>query len=205
MTTQLSAAAALAELQRTGTLVDVVMTEPLSLRALAGATTGDEDRLGQPIRLVRCVLPEVYAPCMSFAEGVVLDQCRVGELDFFSCYFERELRVRRCTVTGKADFRYGGLTKTGIVAQLEDTVFHGFVHFDDCWYEGPFELRRCRFLRGANLLGNQGTPYSTAFDVPPVISGCQGPLAVDGDGPRRPPHPGRRGRRAMVLRRCGAE
>ena len=33
------------------------------------------------------------------------------------------------------------------------------MNFFDCWYEGPFEVRRCTFRKGTNLFGNKGEPF----------------------------------------------
>jgi hypothetical protein len=46
---------------------------------------------------------------------------------------------------------------------------------------GPFKLSNCNFIKGTNLLGNQGQPYCVHFAIPPRLEGNKGVLDLDGE------------------------
>ena len=94
--------------------------------------------------------------------------------------------------------------KDGSIFALKDTVFHEFVNFLDCTFDGPVEIRGCRFEKGTNLLGNRGQPYAAQFRAPlssmetkgawTLMATVQAPKASDtsANNTKRtpdPPHP----------------
>jgi len=171
----LTAAAALAELRETGRLAHATLSEPLSLRELA-----TDEVMAQPIHLVDCRIPSLDGYFTTYQAPVVLERCEVGDTQMISTFFLAGLVIRDCTFTGKFSVECGGHNQGGTAVELSGSTFRGFANFLDCWYMGPFILRDCAFEAGTNLLGNQGTPYSAAFDTPPEITGCTGRLDVDG-------------------------
>jgi hypothetical protein len=172
----ITAAGALAELQRNGVLVDVTVTEPLPLRALCA-----DDELNQPIRLTRCSVSDLEGPCIQFAAPVVFEECEFGSAELFAAYFLAGLTVAGCTFMGRVDFQCGGHNRGGAAVCLEDSRFLGFVNFYDCWYEGPFQTRRCAFEGGTNLLGNRAQPFEVQFDVQPELTENSGTMDHDGE------------------------
>jgi hypothetical protein len=173
----LSSAAAIQELRQTGALSGVRVSEPISLRALC-----DSDVISSPIRLDGCHVTEIDAPCVQFLAPVVLTRCDIGRAQFFAAYFLAGLSIRQCTFSGKVDFQCSGHNRGGSLVHLEDNVFDQFVNFFDCWYEGPFEARKCDFKKGTNLLGNRGQPFEVRFNVEPVLADNSGNVAEDGEG-----------------------
>lgn len=149
----------------------------MSLRRLC-----EGDLLNRPVRIDGCSLPELDASFVEFADSVILERCQFGRAQLYAAYFLAGVVVRGCTFADAVDFQCGGHNRGGALVQLEDNVFQGFVNFVDCWYEGPFELRRCTFKAGTNLLGNKGEPFEVRFDVAPVVTENIGVIDQDGQG-----------------------
>ena len=173
----ISADAALGELRANGVIADARIDEPLSLRPLC-----DGDTLNWPVSIVRCSLKELDASCVEFAAPVVFERCQIEKAQLFAAYFLAGLVVRSCVFTDAVDFQCGGHNRGAALVSLEDNLFDGFVNFFDCWYEGPFEVRRCTFRKGTNLFGNKGEPFEVRFDVEPVVTETMGVIDQDGKG-----------------------
>jgi hypothetical protein len=105
---------------------------------------------------VNCVLADVDAACEVFSAHVVFENCRIKKALLHATYFLGGISVRNCRFQSDVDFQAGGHNNQGATVGLYDTVFEGFVNFADCLFLGPVEVRRCRFMKGTNLLGNRG-------------------------------------------------
>ena len=102
---------------------------------------------------------------------------------FWCCYFFKGAEIERCEFVGPVEFSNGEGNKDGSIFALKDTVFHEFVNFLDCTFDGPVEIRGCRFEKGTNLLGNRGQPYAAQFRAPLVLDGNERRMDIDGYGP----------------------
>lgn len=142
---------------------------------------GVEIEVSQPITIEDCVVHSLKALSCYFQSPVVLRNTKIlGDASFYAGYFFQGLHISGCEFLGELDVQCGGHNKNGYKVILENTRFDGFVNFFDCWYEGPFIVRDCKFKGGTNLLGNKGKPYEVQFDAPPVIQRTSGKLEQDG-------------------------
>jgi hypothetical protein len=167
---------ALEELANTGSLIEVRVNGPISFRSIT-----DGDMFGAAIEIKRCEFASLEASFVQFTKHVTLEECSIDVGDFYAAFFLAGLTVNKCRFKSRAWFQCGGHNRDGSAVCVIDTTFECFVNFFDCWYEGPFELRRCTFKNGTNLLGNTGQPFQVHFDVQPVFEDNVGELSVDGD------------------------
>ncbi|HEY3383287.1 MAG TPA: hypothetical protein VGK32_16060 [Vicinamibacterales bacterium] len=173
----LSASAALDELQRTRILGNALVEGSLSLRPLCEA-----DALQGPVRIVGCVVDQLDGACIEFAGPVLLEGNHIRRVEFFATYFLAGLTMRGCVFEDTVDFQCGGHNRNGSAIILEGCTFRGFVNFYDCWFEGPFAARRCDFQAGTNLRGNRGKPFQVQFDVTPEVAEVTGTIDANGEG-----------------------
>jgi hypothetical protein len=167
----------LERLRRGKVVRNAVIAESLDLRVLC--QKGYKIQL--PIRFVGCHLRGLEASRLGFHERIFLKGCTIqsAENAFDSSWFVAGLGVEKCTFESAVSFQCGGHNQQGTEVVLVDNTFKGFVNFFDCWFEGPVEVRGCRFKGGTNLLGNQGKPFQVTFDVPPILEDNLGDLNVD--------------------------
>lgn len=140
-----------------------------------------DDKIHQTIRIENCVLNGIQASCMHFISHLSFHGCIVQTswIQFFATYFLGGLSITDCSFETEVNFECGGHNQNGSTFAIEGTRFTKFVSFSDSWYEGPVMIRNCQFLEGSNLLGNLDQPYIVRFDVPPVIEGNEGQLALN--------------------------
>jgi hypothetical protein len=173
----LSGREAIDAIARTGALSDAQIQGPLSLRLLCD----NDETCSTEIRLKRCQIELVDAPCVAFTRPVTLEDCTLARAEFFSSYFLQGLSIRGTRFASPVDFQCGGHNGVDFPVRILDTVFEGFANFFDCWYMGPVEVMRCKFQRGTNLLGNKTMPYRVKFDVSPVVLDNEGFMDMDGE------------------------
>jgi hypothetical protein len=171
----LSGDEALKELANTGVLTDAQVHGSISLTSIAA-----DEMYEAPITIARCDIDALDACCVQFTKPVMLEDCLIDIGEFFAAYFLAGLTVRACRFKSRAWFQSGGHNRNATVVRFMDTTFESFANFLDGWYEGPFELRRCTFRKGTNLLGNIGQPFQVRFDLSPVLEDNVGDLNVDG-------------------------
>ena len=150
------------------------VTEPLNLRRLAD----ESDYVRTPIHFVDCQLPYVDLSFVFVETPVVFSACTIDELLAMAGYFFAGLTIERCEIAGPTNLSCGGHNRNGHAVILADTRFGGFVDFTDNWYEGPVRIESCQFVRGTNLLAPNPHGCAVKFDVPPIVAGNEGDLAV---------------------------
>jgi hypothetical protein len=170
---------ALSELRATGVLEEVRLEDAIDLRAIA---ISDADGFDDSVRIRRCELEGISASFVQFQKQVTIEACRIAGALFDAAYFLGGLAVAECTFTSRACFQWGGHNRDGTAVRFIDTTFEEFVDFEDCWYEGPFEVRQCIFKQGTNLFGNHGRWNEVRFDVPPIVVGNSGVLDLCDEG-----------------------
>jgi hypothetical protein len=183
---RISAIEALLRLKAGSAIINAEVLEPINLRALCPPHPPEvHDTIAELVEFRACRLSSLDAMQALFQERLTLIDTRVEAQhgSFWCCYFFKGAQIERCEFIRPVDFSCGEGNKDGSVFALRDTVFHEFVNFLDYTFDGPVEIRGCRFEKGTNLLGNHGQPYEAQFHVPPVLEGNEGRMDLDGYGP----------------------
>lgn len=183
---RISAIEALQRLNAGAAVVNAEVLEPIDLRALCPPHPQFlHDIIPCRIEFRSCRLNSLDAMEAFFQERVTLIDTRVEAQhgSFWCCYFFKGAEIERCEFLRPLDFSCGEGNKDGSIFALRDTVFHEFVNFLDCFFDGPVEIRGCRFEKGTNLLGNRGQPYAAQFRALRVLDGNEGRMDIDGYGP----------------------
>jgi len=174
----LSASDALNVLKSGEPVRDAAISGPLDLWQLSQLSPNQV--LDVPVLLSGCRIEMLHAACTLFGERFALEGCTIqGFATFLFTYFLRGARMEACTFESDVIFGSGGHNASGCDFALVDTTFHGFANFCDCLYTGPFVLKKCRFDKGTNLLGNQGRWSQVRFDETCVIEDNTGKLDID--------------------------
>nr|WP_246580432.1 hypothetical protein [Deinococcus aestuarii] len=165
---------ALAQLGEGRPIEDATIADEVRLRQLS------EDKTSVPVLLRRCHLEGLSALLLQFSAPVVFEDCTFRTANFYAAYFLRGAEFINCTFLTEVSFECGGHNEPSVRFRLAGCTFRGFVNFFDNWFHGLVEIRECAFERGTNLLGNIGQPFAVRFEVPPIIEGNTGDLALDG-------------------------
>ncbi len=139
-----------------------------------------ETVIEQSVVFRNCDLKLLIAGECAYRRPIVLEQCRIENAAFDTCYAKAGMRMADCTFSNDIFlFLWSGHNKQPI--EILNCTFRGYVDMFDAWFQGPVTIKHCRFLKGTNLLGNQGQPYRVSFDVAPVIVDNEGVLNLDGE------------------------
>jgi hypothetical protein len=156
---------------------NVRVAERVSLTSICGA-----GQLYHPVEITGCRLVSFDAMMIQFHQGVLLENSLISEShgSFAGSYFLGGLRIQNCIFESDVDFQCGVHNKGDNLFALRNTVFKKFVNFFDCRFEGPVEIKNCRFEAGTNLLGNRGAPFEVTFETPPIIKDNFGDIELSG-------------------------
>jgi hypothetical protein len=139
-----------------------------------------KEYINNTIIFKNCIINELDAGYLFFNTFVSLEQCIIKIAIFEASYLLAGLTIKECIFLDDLSLMsMGGHNKLGKPISIRDCIFHGFVNFFDAWFEGPFEVSRCHFIKGTNLLGNKDEPYVVNFSVAPVISENLGELDIN--------------------------
>jgi hypothetical protein len=177
-----SAPQAIDELLATGRLFQRRIEASFSFWHLRKTGAGLVPPLEIQLHLSECEVDDLDLACVAFQNQVVMENTLVRKTSMHATYFLGGASVRSCQFQGDVDFQAGGHNSENAIVGLYDTVFHGFVNFADCWFFGPVEVRRCRFMKGTNLLGNRGrSGTEVQFDGAYLVDENVGDVAKDGE------------------------
>lgn len=135
-------------------------------RSIEGALLLDYEPLavkGQDVRkrlrFENCFIKIFGADGLVFHRPVSLRACEIRRTGFCAAYFFRGLEILACEFHELFYFGAGGHNRPGYPIRMVDCIFHEFVDFDDCYFEGPVEVMNCRFEKGTNLLHFVQQPF----------------------------------------------
>ena len=120
---------------------------------------------------------QLIAPCVHFAEKVVIRNCKIILLDIYGVYFFEGIEISNCKVMSDVMWQSGGHNKKKII--ISNTIFKGFVDFEDCWFENDIIFQNVCFEKGTNLKGNIGTPVEIIFDGEVILENVTGEMDVN--------------------------
>ena len=138
------------------------------------------DTICKKIYFKNCIFKNFFALMKTFKETVTFINCTFNHLSFMSGFFLKGLEITGCEIFEITDFQCGGHNKPSHKILIQNSKFHKFVNFFDCWYEGPFILKNCELVEGTNLLGNKNTSTPVSFDICPIIENNKGDLYLNG-------------------------
>jgi len=131
------------------------------------------------IILGNCVVDCFSGSETQFEKPVKLINSHFRNCQFVFSYFIGGLRIENCTFDSYLDFRSGGQNKPESEIVIQNSEFHGFVNFSDCWYQGPVSIIGNRFNRGTNI---QSKKQLISFDFAPTIRGNFGLTNIESEG-----------------------
>lgn len=137
------------------------------------------DEVDHEIHCTDCHFDSFRALFAEFKHHVRFKRCTFQHCNFYSAYFLQGLYVSACEFNTTVEFAAGGQNAKDCNFEIRDSVFHDFVDFGDCWFEGPVIIDNVGFRDGTNLLGNASTPIQVTFDYAPIIENTQGQLDID--------------------------
>lgn len=139
------------------------------------------DEVEHEIHCTDCHFEMFDAGFARFKGHVRFKRCTFQNCSFYSAYFSKGLHVSACEFDTGVQFASGGHNAKDCNFEIRDSVFHGFVDFEDCWFNGPVIIDSVDFRDGTNLLGNVNTHLQVTFDFAPIIENTQGQLDIDAD------------------------
>jgi hypothetical protein len=151
---------------------DVSVKQRIDLRLVS-----KRDLVSKPITFRNCKITELEASYLFYDKPVILEGCEIEKANFDASYLLAGGMIINCTFLNNLSLMsMGGHNQPGKTFTLVDCIFNGFVNFWDAWFQGPFEVTRCQFKQGTNLLGFMGGLGSVTFDIPPIIEDNAGKL-----------------------------
>lgn len=148
--------------------------------AIIKTLTFDEIKRDDVILLSHCLIKSIdLLAADGFRGTVVIENSIIDDLQIHSCWFTEGLVLRNCVVHGFVQYEMGGHNYRPFV--MEGNVFTGFVDFSFCQFLDRVIIRDNVFMRGTNLLGNQGEKAAVTFETEPEVMGNAGKMDLDVD------------------------
>ncbi|MCD0487941.1 hypothetical protein LPB86_06855 [Pedobacter sp. MC2016-14] len=111
---------------------------------------------------------------------IIIDNCIIEKLLFHSYWPKGGLIFNNNKVLSYVDYQMGGHNEQPI--KISNNTFEEFVNFFDCQFEAKVEVCNNIFLKGTNLLGNEGEGFQNSFDNGIITENNKGLINLDGFG-----------------------
>jgi hypothetical protein len=128
--------------------------------------------------LFNCLIDEVdFIGGYELNVQLKIEKCIINEFNIHSCWFDEGLILKNNVILSYVDYQMGGHNDKPIV--IEGNVFTEFVNFFDCQFASLIEVKNNVFIKGSNLLGNQGEGYQNSFKNGFVVENNSGSINLN--------------------------
>jgi hypothetical protein len=103
------------------------------------------------IHFDHCRIEGINASCLGLGKKVVLNNCTVNYLCFYSTYFLEGFEMRNCILKDEVTFSCGVHNLFPNYFIIDGCIFEGFVDFFDIYFEGTALITNNKFFKGTNL------------------------------------------------------
>lgn len=130
------------------------------------------------ILIDNCIIDKLSIPGNSFSEMVTITNTIIKDFCAVGCYFEGGLLLSNCIIADLFTLEAGGHNRKDKKIIIEQNIFNCFADFFDAHFEGQFIFENNILFKGSNLLGNNGLPTETRFNVSSRIENNLGDLYI---------------------------